>query len=418
MKKCLLIGLIACFCEMSLAADIDISGPSIVCPNVQVTYTATATNAFGAQGGCFQWIFYVNDQVIDPGNSLSCDCDSYSNTSSKSFIWNHVSDNAYVRVRFLPRGWPSNICPIQDEYLNVMLRVNTPDNIIGLSLCSNGGTSTVSITNSLTPTYCNWDHHYDWIIPAGWTAAPYNSPYGYAAIPGGIRTKANVISLTAPGPLIGGFSGNYFVTVRTGPAWPWPKEVTRQVWVGAPNPAGDIVISNGNVAPGSTIEFVASDYSNPNIGQRTYNWDVGGGYFNYVNGPYASVTMTADYIAPSISISNACGTSEQITRNWVYDNGGGNGCPPGMSCETSVFPNPAADEIMVQFQAGQDQNLVAASKTNKKVVLYNQYNEKIISMETSKSSLTIPVENLPKGIYLLEIHNNGMRHKKRVVINH
>jgi hypothetical protein len=418
MKTCLFV-LLAWLSHASFAADITISGPTSVCPGVEYSYTASARNIFGPQDGCFQWTFYLNGVVVGYDGGATCPCYRQSDTYTVAFTWPSTGI-AQISIQFNAKQDPT--CNYSYGVLNnINVRTVVPERVGdaaggygGLSFCP-GQTRTIYVPDVPygSPEYCIWHHAYDWIVPSGWTIS---SPG--VSIPGGIRTHATSINVTAPSNLSPGYSGNYFITVRTEPAWPWPKEINRQVWVGVPNPPTELVKTNGAVYPGSMLEFAAYDYDNPDLGSRTYNWDIGGGYFVSVNGPYASAIMTSSYISVSVSISNSCGTSQAVGGSWFYDgNGGGDGCPPGQICQDAIYPNPASDQVIIEFTSG-DQDLNKFLKGNKRVTLINQNQEKIISKETDQSSIVFPVNELTKGIYLLEVQNDQTIFRRRIVIDH
>jgi hypothetical protein len=227
MKKTLIaLALLTSITCSSIAATITITGPTSVCPNVQYTYTASASNAFGSQKGCFSWSFWIDNKIVSSSSLVSCgSCSGQSSQSTKTFIWNTLSTNAQVKVQFVANDQLPG-CKLSEEILNVVVRVVMPQSVSdangGLSFCAASQTKTITSPQSYSdPAACLWDNNYDWIVPSGWKIIP-NGSLQYTVIPGGIRTKSPNVSITAPSPLLSGNSGNYLLKVRTEPSWAWP----------------------------------------------------------------------------------------------------------------------------------------------------------------------------------------------------
>ena len=219
----------------------------------------------------------------------------------------------------------------------------------GLSFCSSGQTRTVSVPNVPynSPNYCNWHHKYDWIVPNGWSVAPTTTGEPFTVIPGGIRTLATSVNVTAPSTALSpGFTGNYFITVRTEPAWQWPKEITRQIWVGTYGSSLTIAGTSA-VCPGNIYTYTAT----PPGGQQAYgqsyswtkpsNWSIQSQAVNYIT--LQLPQYNPDYGPVQVSVNNGCGT----TVNGIT-------AFPGYGCGSylmNIFPNPVQEEITVEMTA-------------------------------------------------------------------
>ena len=90
------------FClTSSFAADISFSGSTQVCPDTDYTYTASASNVFGARKGAFEWTFWRDNQIIGSiGGIVDCPAQPGTSTSTVTFNWGTVLGPVKIRIRF------------------------------------------------------------------------------------------------------------------------------------------------------------------------------------------------------------------------------------------------------------------------------------------------------------------------------
>lgn len=259
----------------------------------------------------------------------------------------------------------------------------------GLSFCSPGQTRTVSVPNVPynSSNYCNWHHAYDWIVPAGWTILPTPpfTPQDFTTIPGGIRTHHTSVNITAPStPLAPGFTGNYFITVRTEPAWSWPKEITRQIWVGTYGTSLTISGTAG-VCPGNNYTYTVTPPGGQQQNGHVYTWTRPANWTTQFQGPnYIQyfVPQSPDYGPVQVSINNGCGNNTNSITAY-----------PGFSCGgfmMTIYPNPVQDELTVQMT---QTNEVSGQKVPKidEVRLLNSEGETVLSSDEKESQIKLNV---------------------------
>jgi Secretion system C-terminal sorting domain len=183
---------------------------------------------------------------------------------------------------------------------------------------------------------------------------------------------------------------------------------TKNIWLGQPRSATDILMGSGTIAIGSTLDFGVVEPNNGAAGPVTYDWDISGGYFTYgqptSQGTY--VTVTDQYLGLYVAIRNVCGPSGQIGRSWSTENGG---CPPGEMCMASVFPNPSTNEITVAY-----------NKAGTEVKLVNSNGEIVYSTVALKGvgEIKISVKELKNGTYYLLLRTNGEIEQRQIMVNH
>jgi lysyl endopeptidase len=187
--------------------------------------------------------------------------------------------------------------------------------------------------------------------------------------------------------------------------------ITKSVWVGVPNPIADILKGSGAIAIGATVPFSIHDPNNMSTGPVTYDWDVGGGYFQWID-TYAWTTITEPYLVLYAGSRNACGSLGMTSRGWNVDNP--DGCPPGEICEMSVYPNPSSDELTVSLASTENKSTI----TNVKLVDSN--GTVVYSGAAAKNAkeIKIPVNDLKTGTYYLSITQGRSIKQQQIIIRH
>lgn len=402
----------------SFAAEISFTGQTQVCPGQDYTYTASASNIFGARNGAFDWSFWRNNQLIGSFGFLE-DCPSLpgTSTSTVTFNWGNVLGPVKIRVRFKGANDPAcSFTPPDEKWIDVTVRVLSPGPISGLLFCSPNETRTLSVPGiPFNAQSCNYHYKYDWIVPSGWSVVPATNEF-YIDIPGGIRTFATSVLVTSPSTsLAPRYDGNYNVIVRTEPLWPYPTESTGKVWVGTPAEPGSV---SGNTAPsvGGIYQYISSG---PAMGASYHDWILpyygdplwsqsGGNINGIIN------TLTPNFIVGSSSGFvqvfgvNACGNGgvRKIRVTPVGGGGGGQQQRVGVSS----YPNPSSDEIVVDTQ------LDEASEETALVTLINSNQKVIYTESTKKKEVRINVTALPVGFYYLQVTLRGETKQERILI--
>lgn len=82
------------------------------------------------------------------------------------------------------------------------------------------------------------------------------------------------------------------------------------------------------------------------------------------------------------------------------------------ACDVVVYPNPAIDIVRVlPGQAPVTDWYISIINSKGQVILQKKYSKNIAGVE-------LPVNNIPGGIYLLEVSNGNLKQVKRLLINH
>lgn len=174
-----------------------------------------------------------------------------------------------------------------------------------------------------------------------------------------------------------------------------PVQVSKTVWVGKPAIMYDQKQCYG--------EEAVYKYSSPSIPEVTYSWSINNpnlslntyGNICYVSGepggPSQSFVLT-------LKIQHG-GCSTTKTRSGTYAD-----CPGGGGHKLNVYPNPAASEFTVEYEEN-PQSPDSELDEPIQIELINSKLEKVFSIRTKNSTTTIPVNELPRGIYYLNFTN-------------
>jgi hypothetical protein len=356
-----------------------------------------------------------------------------SSSSSATFNFGNISGTIKIKVQF--SGVGDLICDISTKWYTVTVRNFYPGAISGLLFCSPGQTQQLSIpgiTPFNTATSCYFHHRYDWIVPEGWTVIPTNNQF-YEPIENGIRTFSKTVLLTAPSnPLQQGYEGNYNVTVKTEPQWPYQGTSIGTIWIGSPQQAhySQIYIPGFygenpiTLAKGSLYQFNIE----PVIGASSYQWELPQGFtfMSNQNTTYESVfiwtgNQSGTFVLKCYpqGICGTIGTGYSSLYINLPGSGGGSGTP---GCEEPpclvpqplrVFPNPAKGQITISL-ATEQSNFTAGEETE--ITLYNKFQQKIYSTKTTNLEIVIPTNTLPNDIYHLMIRNKKESVTRQIII--
>jgi hypothetical protein len=406
-KNCLLksvvLSLLVFATSSVLGATITVTGETTVCPGngslYIYEYTATATNVFGNVNGYFDYAFYENGSWVYHG---SIPCNEISQTHSITFQkqWSFTGP-AQIRVRFKANYVPCG--SLDQTFTNVNVRVFSPgipsDADGALVFCGPNQTKTITIPG-VPWGACNWHHKYDWIVPAGWTVVPTDNGT-FVAIDGGIRTFATSVYITTPaGSLSQGFTGGYFITVRTEAAWPWPIQETRQIWIGGPTTISSINgPSNGN--EGSVYTFSVSGGK----GAKFFNWTWPSGWGAPASTPTGTAIATpwsnSGYV--TVTAGNSCGNSNTSQKYVTVST-----C---QNCLTIVSPNPSPGGIKIGTKGKGD------DKTASDFAIYDSSGGLVMTGALTDET-EVDLSSYKKGTYFVKVKmGNGRTEQHRIVIS-
>lgn len=415
--------LLSLFLTSSYAATISFSGETQVCPGMDYTYTASASDVFGSRKGHFEWTFWRgNTKIHSIGYPIAACPGGGASSSTVTFNWGTELGARRIEIRF--KGMNTPLCDyVQPDFksVNVNIRVISPGPISGLVFCSPNETRTVSVPGVLpfnSPVSCYFHYKYDWIVPTGWTVTPNNN-VGYEVIPGGIRTFATSVSLKAPANVIPGINGNYNITVKSEPSWPYPVQSTGRIWVGPPMLNGLTCQDCGGPLPGSGCQGSTNIYEsslNPNYPANapyTFGWSginaevVSNGAntawatYNGSIGSYASVSAT---------VTGLCGQDGSYT--WmgeiVYCGGGG-------TTTFVAYPNPSNDDLTISSG-----DLEIKSKGGKyQVTIVNEQNKVMYQNESQQGQdIKVSVKDWKPGIYFIKMIDGANVKQARLKVEH
>ncbi|HWR93743.1 MAG TPA: T9SS type A sorting domain-containing protein, partial [Flavobacterium sp.] len=130
-----------------------------------------------------------------------------------------------------------------------------------------------------------------------------------------------------------------------------------------------------------------------------------------------------DFIEFTVSATNSCGTTSVFREEYVMNNCSSLSSSL-MSVESStysleqttiytVYPNPSSDIINVNLR---EENNLPETQTPIVATLYNMMGEEKRNVSIKNNIATIPVNNLPKGIYILKINIDGTIENHQVVV--
>ncbi|HND72053.1 MAG TPA: T9SS type A sorting domain-containing protein, partial [Bacteroidia bacterium] len=72
-----------------------------------------------------------------------------------------------------------------------------------------------------------------------------------------------------------------------------------------------------------------------------------------------------------------------------------------------VYPNPAKDFVTIAFSK--------AVRTTCNIRLFNVLNKEVYRQNFVQQKVTVPIANLAKGIYIVEVSNNGFKEYAKFV---
>jgi hypothetical protein len=373
------------------AVNVEIEGPTTVCPRTEVEFTAKAYTQ-GVERNCnFYWGVYKNGVLLEEGGG-------------STFLYKFEDIGNYQIIAYTTwcqYGGSGNAS------ITVNSRVKMPSPITGPAMCNDGQTYSFISNPPLSypvDSACHPYHYeYLWTAPSGWS------------IDGGgntLFTHANQINLTAP---VGTPSGYYPISVESSipsdGSIPWfstPR--TYNVQVGSP--ASINGLSHNQIVCDNQYINLTSEYN-----YQSYNWTVLGGTVVSGQGT-AEVTILTDNnpfqgynnLSVSLNVTSTCmnGNGYSETIAYVQNCGGG-------PIDPSMYPNPASEELHIEMAPSVEQNTEGQANSPYEVKLYDSSGNELYSQITSGSKLTLDVRQLKNGFYYVHIlYKDGILTRKKI----
>jgi hypothetical protein len=127
--------------------------------------------------------------------------------------------------------------------------------------------------------------------------------------------------------------------------------------------------------------------------------------------------VPAGYYVFQIRATNNCGTSD-----WIETEVESTDCSNNfrISSNYTLYPNPANDEITIEYTALQGGENLSKPLQQKDVKLYNQKGEILLSSlwKENEQKLRLETKNVPDGTYYLHITEGKETIKKQIIIKH
>ncbi len=195
------------------------------------------------------------------------------------------------------------------------------------------------------------------------------------------------------------------------------------VWVGAPGanigtliyPSGSRGIDPVALGPASTYLF-QSDY----VPQATsFRWLLPSGFSFYsgstTSSPFITTSATAGSYTLFCAAVNSCGQSWTHSLGITISTGGG--CCPAAAVRLSAFPNPASSTMTVTVADSLATGESGALDQPYRLALVDRMGSVAFSTRSDQCTLQIPVNNLPMGIYYLNLVYKEAVVRRQVIIS-
>ncbi len=167
------------------------------------------------------------------------------------------------------------------------------------------------------------------------------------------------------------------------------------------------------VEPGDTVQF--TDLSND---AETWEWDFDndGVIDSYEQNPIHSYQDTG-YYTVKLSITGYGGVIEDYGIRYDYihvDDLTNTNLVENINIEIHIYPNPVSDHLNILFSTNSN-GLINLCIYNSHGELVRSHNSKD---ENTKSPTSLPVSDLPNGIYFLKINTKEQSQTKKIIITH
>jgi len=164
-------------------------------------------------------------------------------------------------------------------------------------------------------------------------------------------------------------------------------------------PDADFLYSVNN----STVSF-----TNTSVNADNYNWDFGDGSFDIIPNPVHDYASPGKYIV-NLNASTTCASNTKIDTIEIITTGIDD---TYQDKRIMIYPNPAEDVLNIYFTEDlSDKVKISFINIDGKTI----FNE-IISDFSSKKKISLAVDHLLAGTYLLMIRSNNINFTERVII--
>lgn len=393
------------------ALDIEIEGPTTVCPMNDSTHTYTANpSVSGIDVNCSAHTWTVfKDGVIVGGDF------------GKNFYYT-FDDIGYYQVKV--NALNCSFLQIDgDASITVNSRVKMPNPITGPTVCNTGQAYSFYSNPSLpgNDPDCSYHYSYLWTAPSGWDI----DGEGSTAFTG------NPVNITAS---VGTPSGNYNISVQSSihygstriqdNSW-FSTPRTYSVRVGSFSSSQVSVSGTVAVCGGNTYTYTANMPGGHKNGY-SYNWAYPSGWVVQ----YSSANIIQLYVPPTyssygtvrVSIGNGCGSPSPYPGLKVFP------CSYMVTGNFSIYPNPAEGELNIAYYDEDEtsQSHILETEGNSgnshstevvfQIELYNKHEELVQSGESKSGKIKLNTNNLQPGTYFLQIRSGKEVFRKQVLI--
>lgn len=230
---------------------------------------------------------------------------------------------------------------------------------------------------------------------------PSGASVTWSVYPTGLFTANSGTGTSATLQPLSGVKGYATLTFSFGSCTGLTIPVTKSIWVGLPTSSisGDIPPYPGEL---KTYSFASPTYEL----SWPVEWAVSGGNIyggGGVGQSFVQVVWQYDgYV--SLTAENPCGGYTNTVDVYPSQEGG---CDP---CEfSSIYPNPATEELHVKLKKGNNKN-------GRSVMLINDKLEVIFNKLSDKNEMTISVKDFPSGLYFLKVSSVEDEETRQIIV--
>lgn len=253
--------------------------------------------------------------------------------------------------------------------------------------------------------------------PAGASITWQATPSYLFAVSSGTGISASLSAATAT--VSGQGTITFYVTGTS-------ATISRTFWVGLPSSSFSAVYNTSH----NWITFTPTGNTLMGI---TYEWSINGVYYN-TGGNVIISYPECGLIEATLTTTNSCGQSVRCQKynfncsTEILTSLGACGGGPGVErraapekenviISVEVYPNPVSDEIFVKNNYPDPTKSFGAGR-QVEITLLNSNQQRVYYLKSTKKEITIPVKNLPEGLYFLKIVSKDGTLTRKVNISH
>ena len=161
------------------------------------------------------------------------------------------------------------------------------------------------------------------------------------------------------------------------------------------------------------VEF--TNFSVGDILEYEWDFDNDGTIDSYEQNPIHSYQDTG-YYTVKLSITGAGGVIQDYGVRYDYihvDDLTNTNLVENINKEIHIYPNPVSDQINISIKTNLNRTI--------DICIYNSQGElvRLLNLkENAKSPISLPVNDLPNGIYFLKMSTPEQSQTKKIIINH